>query len=179
MAQAPIKTDLVQQPATGGAKDVPVVIAVNADGSSISGGGSGGAQVTGEVRLQATASPEGTKMLQTLGEYGQTIVEVAIWGGDSEPSGTLKQPITNAELRATAIPVSGPLTNAQFIAVTGAANAAMWDGTAASATLIAILKNMQEQGEALKRIGNETNTLMVQVAEHTRQIAFNTAPPTP
>lgn len=102
----------------------------------------------------------------------------AIGGGGSGGGG-----LTNTELRAAPVPVSGtvtatgPLTNAQFIAVTGAANAAMWDGTAASATLIAILKNMQEQGEALKRIGNETNTLMVQVAEHTRQIALNTALP--
>lgn len=34
-----IETDLVQQPATGGARDVMMVIAVNADGSPISGGG--------------------------------------------------------------------------------------------------------------------------------------------
>lgn len=91
--------------------------------------------------------------------------------------------LTNTELRDSPIPVNGtvtatgPLTNAQLLAVTGAANAPMWDGEAASATLISILKNMQEQGEALKRIGNETNTLMVQVAEHTRQIAVNTAQP--
>lgn len=36
---ATIKTDLVQQPATGGARDVMMVIAVNADGTPISGGG--------------------------------------------------------------------------------------------------------------------------------------------
>ena len=34
-----IETDLVQQPATGGARDVMMVIAVNADGTPISGGG--------------------------------------------------------------------------------------------------------------------------------------------
>lgn len=109
-----------------------------------------------------------------IGESSQLITEIALFKGAGQPFETLKQPLTNTELRATAVPVSGPLTNAQFIAVTGAANAVMWDGVNASATLIAILKTMHEQGEALKRIGNETNTLLVQVAEHTRQIAINT-----
>lgn len=36
-----VATDLVQQPATGPAKDVMMVIAVNADGTPISGGGGG------------------------------------------------------------------------------------------------------------------------------------------
>lgn len=36
---ATVETDLIQQPATGPAKDVMMVIAVNADGSPISGGG--------------------------------------------------------------------------------------------------------------------------------------------
>lgn len=74
-------------------------------------------------------------------------------------------------------PVSGPLTNSELLAITGVTTDPMWNGTDQSATLIALLKNIQEQGEALKRIGNETNTLMVQVAEHTRQIALNTATP--
>lgn len=59
--------------------------------------------------------------------------------------------LTDAQLRAAAVPVSGtvtatgPLTNAQFTAVTGAANAAAWDGAAASATMIAILKSIDAQ----------------------------------
>lgn len=116
---ANIKTDLVQQ-SPSGAKQAQVVIAVNADGTPISGGGGSG-------------------------------------GGTVEVSNF-----------PASQPVTGPLTNAQFTAVMGAANAAMWDGVESSATLIAILKTMHEQGEALKRIGNETNTLLVQIADHTR-----------
>lgn len=133
---AKVTTDLVQQNPSG-AYQAPVVIAVNADGTPISGGGGGG--------------------------HGGGAVEVRNFPATQAVSGT--------------VTATGPLTNAQFTAVTGSANAAMWDGVAASATLIAILKNMQEQGEALKRIGNETNALLVQVAEHTRQISLNTAPP--
>lgn len=124
---AKVTTDLVQQNPDG-AYQAPVVIAVNADGSAIGGGGSGGGSV-----------------------------EVSNF------------PVTQ--------PVSGPLTNSELLAITGVATDPMWNGTYQSATLIALLKNIQEQGEALKRIGNETNTLMVQVAEHTRQIALNTATP--
>lgn len=41
--------------------------------------------------------------------------------------------------------VTGPVTNAQLTAVTGAASAAAWDGNAASATMIAILKAIHAQ----------------------------------
>lgn len=121
-----VETDLIQQPATGGARDAQLVVAVNADGSAIGGGGGSGS------------------------------VEVSNF------------PATQ--------PVTGPLTNAQLRAVTGDPTDAMWNGTDPSATLIALLKNIQEQGEALKRIGNETNALLVQIAEHTRTTSLNTAP---
>lgn len=122
-----VATDLIQQPASGGARDAQLVVAVNADGSAIGGGGSG----SGSVEVSNFPATQ---------------------------------------------PVTGPLTNAQFRAVTGDPTDAMWNGTDPSATLIALLKNIQEQGEALKRIGNETNTLLVQVAEHTRITSLNTAP---
>lgn len=96
----------------------------------------------------------------------------AIGGGSGSGGGSVE--VSNFPVTQ---PVSGPLTSSELLAVTGAATDAMWNGTDQSATLIALLKNIQEQGEALKRIGNETNTLMVQVAEHTRQIALNTATP--
>lgn len=41
--------------------------------------------------------------------------------------------------------VTGPVTNAQLTAVTGAASAAAWDGNATSATMIAILKAIHAQ----------------------------------
>lgn len=125
---AKIQTDLVQQ-SPSGANQAQVVIAVNADGTPISGGGGGS---------------------------GGGTVEVSNF------------PATQ--------PVTGPLTNAQLRAVTGDPTDEMWNGTDPSVTLMALLKNIQEQGEALKRIGNEANALLVQIAEHTRTTSLNTAP---
>lgn len=51
------------------------------------------------------------------------------------------------------VAVTGPLTNAQLTAVTGAASAAAWDGIAASATIIAILKSMDA---SLRQIATNT-----------------------
>lgn len=42
------------------------------------------------------------------------------------------------------------------------------NGTRTDVALMAMLKALHEQNEALKRIGNETNTLLVQISEHTR-----------
>lgn len=135
---ANIETDLIQQ-SPSGARQASVVIAVNPDGSPLSGGGGGGGGGGG-------------------------------WGG----GGTVE--VSNFP---TTQPVTGPLTNAQLTAVTGTASTPMWDGTNPNATLIALLKNIQEQGEALKRIGNETNTLLVQIAEHTRHTELNTRTTSP
>lgn len=106
-----IKTDLVQQ-SPSGAKQAPVVIAVNADGTPISGGG---------------------------GTGGGT-VEVSNFPASQ--------------------PVTGPLTNAQLTAVTGTASTAEWPGTG-NATVIALLKAIHTQAVA-------TNTLLAQIADHTR-----------
>lgn len=127
---ANIETDLIQQ-SPSGAHQASVVIAVNPDGTPISGGGGGGSGTVEVSNFPATQ------------------------------------------------PVTGPMTNAQFTAVTGTASTPMWDGTNPNATLIALLKNIQEQGEALKRIGNETNTLLVQIAEHTRHTELNTRTTSP
>lgn len=71
-------------------------------------------------------------------------------------------PVTDAQLRATAIPVSGPLTNAQLTAVTGTAAAAAWNGTDPSATVIALLKAIHAQN--------------VQIIMELNEISANTAP---
>lgn len=81
------------------------------------------------------------------GGGGGGAVEVSNFPATQAVSG----PLTDAQLRAAAVPVSGtvtatgPLTDAQLTAVTGAANAAAWDGAAASATVIAILKSIDAQ----------------------------------
>lgn len=113
---AKVTTDLVQQNPDG-AYQAPVVIAVNADGTPISGGGGGA-------------------------------------GGG----------LTNTELRATPVPVSGtvtatgPLTNAQLTAVTGVATVAAWDGVAASATTNSILKAMYAQNALIITLLGEIDT---------------------
>lgn len=105
---------------------VALVAVVNPDGSPIAAGGGGGGTGDGLTDAQLRASP------------------VPVSG-----------PLTDAQLRASAVPVSGtvtatgPITNAQFTAVTGAASAAAWDGSAASATMIAILKALHAQNEAI------------------------------
>lgn len=108
-----IETDLIQR-SPSGARQAVAVIAVNPDGSPISGGGG-----SGPSEVEVTNFPSSQ-------------------------------------------PVTGPLTNAQFTAVTGAASAAAWDGEAASATIVSILKSLHEQNEIM--IG------------HLATIATNTTP---
>lgn len=111
-----IETDLVQQ-SPSGARQAVAVIAVNPDGSPISGGGG-----SGPSEVEVTNFPSSQ-------------------------------------------PVTGPLTNAQFTAVTGAASAAAWDGNAASATIVSILKSLHDQ-----------NILIMSLLE---DIVANTTPPEP
>lgn len=56
--------------------------------------------------------------------------------------------LTDEELRASPVPVSGPLTNAQYTAATGAAANAAWGGTGNGA-IIPILKALYAQNEAI------------------------------
>lgn len=57
--------------------------------------------------------------------------------------------LTDAELRATPVPVSGPLTNTQLNATMGTPGAAAWDGVASSATVIQILKHIAAQNATM------------------------------
>lgn len=72
-----------------------------------------------------------------------------IINGGSGSEGGAFEGLTNDQLRAAAIAVSGPLTNAQQIAIMGAANIAAWDGSSASATTNAILKALYAQNEQI------------------------------
>lgn len=76
------------------------------------------------------------------------------------PGPTIDQPLTDTQLRATPVPVSGPITNAQYIAVVGTAAIAAWPGTG-NGTLIAIQKAIYAQNV-------EIITLLGQIAENTR-----------
>lgn len=88
-------------------------------------------------------------------EGNMTLIGSGSGGGESGG-------LTNDQLRASAVAVSGPLTNAQMTAVTGAASAAPWDGAAASATIISILKAnhalLSDISDKLTQIEVNTNT---------------------
>lgn len=56
------------------------------------------------------------------------------------------------------VTATGPITNAQFTAVSGAATAAAWDGIAASATLVAILKAIHAQNATMIGLLNDIKT---------------------
>lgn len=81
----------------------------------------------------------------TINDVAKKYYEAAL-GGDL-PAGSAT--ITGS------VAVTGPLTNAQLTAVTGAATAAAWDGAATSATIIAILKSMDA---SLRQIATNTST---------------------
>lgn len=49
-------------------------------------------------------------------------------------------------------PVTGPLTVAQFTAVSGPANTPAWDGAATSGTIIGILKALYAQGARIEAL---------------------------
>ena len=114
---------------------VGLMAVVNPDGSPIAAGGGGGTS-NGLTDAQLRASPVPVDGPLTNAQLRATAVSVA-------------GPLTDAQLRAAAVPVSGPITNAQFTAVTGAASAAAWDGAAASATMVAILKALHAQNAAI------------------------------
>lgn len=103
------KVDLEVYGMSAGRPVSPILAVVtNPDGTPIGGsGGGGGEAVTGQVRLNAPAMPEGTKTLQTLGEFGQPIVEVVIYNPDTGIGATLKQPLTNEESRQLIILPAG------------------------------------------------------------------------
>lgn len=116
------------------------------------------AQVTVDVQASNAANPEtplSVGLVAVVNPDGSPIAAGGGGGGETSNGLTDAQlraspvpvsgPLTDAQLRAAAVPVSGPITNAQFIAVTGAANAAAWDGAAPSATLIQILKSIHAQ----------------------------------
>lgn len=94
------------------------------------------------------------------GGGGTSEVEVTNFPATQPVSG----PLTNTELRASAIAVSGPLTNAQLTAVTGTAaqTAVTTDPAAAGQTTNAILRGilaeLQAQTALLTQIEANTNT---------------------
>lgn len=55
------------------------------------------------------------------------------------------------------VDVLGPLTNAQYTAITGAVGATAWSGTG-NATLISILKALYAQNEEIKTLLNDIKT---------------------
>lgn len=84
-----------------------------------------------------------------IGNGLQTAQPVVIVGGGGGGGGgggdvTVTNWPTTQPVSGT-VTATGPLTNAQFTAVTGAATAAAWDGAAASATLVPILKAIHAQ----------------------------------
>ena len=98
------------------------------------------------VGLMAVVNPDGSPI--AAGGGGGTsngLTDAQLRASPVPVSG----PLTDAQLRAAAVPVSGPLTNAQLTAVTGAANAAAWDGDSPTATIIAILKAIHTQNTAM------------------------------
>lgn len=84
------------------------------------------------------------------GSLQQTTV---IEGGGGGASGQVE--VTNFP---TSQAVTGPLTNAQLTAVTGAANATAWDGSAASATMVSILKALHAQNAQIIGLLNDIKT---------------------
>lgn len=95
----------------------------------------------------------------TINDVAKKYYEAAL-AGDLPPSGggggVSEVTVTNfpaTQPVSGTVTATGPLTNAQFTAVTGAATAAAWDGSAASATIIAILKSMDA---SLRQIATNT-----------------------
>lgn len=80
--------------------------------------------------------------------------------GDESTQPAIQQPLTNEQLRASAVPVTGPITNAQYSAVVGTAATPNWSGTG-NGTLIAIQKAIYAQNV-------EIITLLGQIEENTR-----------
>lgn len=116
------------------------------------------AQVTVDVQASNAANPETPMSVGLVAVVNPDGSPIAAGEGAGTSNGLtdaqlraspvpVSGPLTDAQLRAAALPVSGPITNAQFTAVTGAANAAAWDGAAPSATLIQILKAIHAQLE--------------------------------
>lgn len=87
----------------------------------------------------------------TLTDPDGNYVEISPGGGGGSVTVT-NFPATQA--------VSGPLTNAQLTAVTGAANAAAWNGSDASATMVPILKAICAQNTSII-------ALLTQIQENT------------
>lgn len=131
------------------------------------------AQVTVDVQASNAANPETPLSVGLVAVVNPDGSPIAAGGGGGTSNGLtdaqlraspvpVSGPLTDAQLRAAAVPVSGPITNAQFTAVTGAANAAAWDGAASSATMIQILKaihaQMQVANDLLSEIRNNTST---------------------
>lgn len=94
----------------------------------------------------------------------QSVVLAVVVNPDGSPvssgGGGSSDGLTNAQLRASPVPVSGPVTNAQFAAIEGTASQAAWDGVAPSATVIQILKAVHAQNAQII-------TLLSQIATNT------------
>lgn len=133
---------------------VPVDLEGNVIAGSTGGSGTPGKQVTGVVRVEGEPIPEGTEVLLSTGIFGQVFVEPIMWNETEGMGETMRQPLTKTE----------------FVEVFGVPTTPLWNGTSEDVTILSMLKAIHEQNEALKRIGNETNTLLVQVAEHTRHL---------
>lgn len=93
------------------------------------------------------------------GGGGGSTVDQGAPGADAWP---VVGPITDAQLRATAVPVSGPLTNAQLVAITGTAEqtAVTTDPAAAGQTIAALLRGIltELQAQTVLLTDIKTNT---------------------
>lgn len=118
-----IVTDLIQQ-SPGGAKNVPVVVAVNADGSAIAGGGGGG----GDGKVEVTNFPAEQKISGT----------VTVTGGDITITGAVN--VDDSTVKVTGIESAGS-------AGIGAPNADIYSDPSglSDGTVIGLLKGMYEQ----------------------------------
>lgn len=153
-------------------------VEINNNFAELAAGGGGG---TGETVMQGlyTENPptltEGQESDVRIGEASELLVRPVFKNeqtGDYEDATTAivsalegiqsatGTGLTDAQLRASALNVTGPLTNAQFTALLGAVTSAAVTNPASSATVIALLKGCISLLQDIK-----TNTASVLVDE--------------
>lgn len=171
-----------------------LVIATVSDGGDEGGGGTSGPDrelvvVTYIVKTAFTGASVGDTITQTqiIDVTDAPAIVATLWRNQSTAADLVGTPsaanltvagvpgLTDAQLRATSLAVTGPLTNTQFVASAGGPTTAAWDGaaTGVTATVIGILKGLFAKLPAALGLTTSANALAVVLASDHAQVPIS------